>query len=145
MIDADGSEFKSNLGANAILSVSLAVAKAGARAMKIPLHQYFNDMYENISGNETDQVLPTPMLNILNGGEHADNNIDLQEFMIIPCASSFSESIRWASEIYWKLKDLLKAQNLSTAVGDEGGFLLQILNQTNKHSNLSKTQYIKMI
>ena len=90
--------------------------------MKIPLHQYFNDMYENISGNETDQVLPTPMLNILNGGEHADNNIDLQEFMIIPCASSFSESIRWASEIYWKLKDLLKAQNLSTAVGDEGGF-----------------------
>ena len=122
MIDADGSEFKSNLGANAILSVSLAVAKAGARAMKIPLHQYFNDMYENISGNETDQVLPTPMLNILNGGEHADNNIDLQEFMIIPCASSFSESIRWASEIYWKLKDLLKAQNLSTAVGDEGGF-----------------------
>ena len=76
MIDADGSEFKSNLGANAILSVSLAVAKAGARAMKIPLHQYFNDMYENISGNEIDQVLPTPMLNILNGGEHADNNID---------------------------------------------------------------------
>ena len=122
MIDADGSEFKSNLGANAILSVSLAVAKAGARAMKIPLHQYFKDMYENISGNETDQVLPTPMLNILNGGEHADNNIDLQEFMIIPCASSFSESIRWASEIYWKLKDSLKAQNLSTAVGDEGGF-----------------------
>ena len=115
LIDADGTENKSNLGANAILPVSMAVAKASAKALGLPLYQY-------LGGIRTDNM-PVPMMNILNGGRHADNTVDLQEFMIMPVgASCFSEGIRMCVEIYQSLKILLKKKNLSTAVGDEGGF-----------------------
>ena len=119
MIALDGSDVKSNLGANAILGVSLAVLGAGANVTGVPLYQYVNQVFNNIMkyGNTM------PMLNILNGGEHADNNIDIQEFMIAPVgAPSFSEALRYGCEIFHSLKNLLKDQNLSTGVGDEGGF-----------------------
>ena len=123
LIALDGTEDKSNLGANAILAVSLAICRVAAKDVDISLHSYFKDIFINITGNTVDQSLPMPMLNILNGGQHADNNIDIQEFMIIPKgASSFKEAMRWSSEIYWNLKTILKDRNLSTSVGDEGGF-----------------------
>ena len=113
MLDLDGTENKSNLGANSILAVSLAAAKAAAIANKQPL-------YSQISDGVT---LPVPMMNIINGGEHADNNIDIQEFMILPVgAPSFAEALRYGTEIFHALKDVLKSKGLSTAVGDEGGF-----------------------
>ena len=115
MIALDGSENKSRLGANAILGVSIAAAKAVSNFKKVPLYQYL--------GGRTASILPVPMMNILNGGAHADNNVDLQEFMIMPKkASSFSEGLRMGSEIFHSLKKLLKDKGLSTAVGDEGGF-----------------------
>ena len=115
MIELDGTENKKNLGANAILGVSLAVAKAAAASLKIPLYRY-------IGGCDA-RVLPVPMLNVLNGGKHADNNVDLQEFMIMPVgASSFGEALRWAGETFHQLKKVLKKRGYSTAVGDEGGF-----------------------
>ncbi len=115
MIALDGTENKSRLGANAILAVSLAVAKAAAKAYRLPLYRYL--------GGINAVTLPKPMMNILNGGAHAGNNIDIQEFMIIPaCAQSFSEGLRICSEIYHTLKEILKKDGLSTAVGDEGGF-----------------------
>ena len=123
LIELDGTDDKSNLGANALLAVSLAVSHAAAKDKKIPLHSHFSDIYRDITGDVTSSNLPMPMLNILNGGEHADNNIDIQEFMIIPKgASTFKEAMRWSSEIYWNLKSILKDNNLSTSVGDEGGF-----------------------
>ena len=119
----DGSSDKSNLGANAILSVSIASAKASSKSENLDLHNYFNILLGNKMGKTIDQVIPIPMLNILNGGEHADNNIDIQEFMIIPKgAVNFSQAMQWSSEIYWNLKSILKEKGLSTAVGDEGGF-----------------------
>ena len=115
LIKLDGTPNKSRLGANAILAVSLAVAKANAKSLKLPLYRYLG----GIVGNE----LPRPMMNILNGGAHATNNIDIQEFMIIPSKpSSFSEGLRKCSEIYHTLGGILKAKGMSTGVGDEGGF-----------------------
>ena len=115
MIKLDGTENKSRLGANAILGVSMAAAKAVANFKKMPLYKYL--------GGEKANILPVPMMNIMNGGAHADNNVDLQEFMIMPKgAKSFSEGLRMGSEIFQNLKKILKSKNLSTAVGDEGGF-----------------------
>jgi len=115
MIELDGTENKSRLGANAILGVSLACAKAASEAVELPLYQYI--------GGPNAKMLPVPCLNILNGGKHADNNVDLQEFMIIPVgAPYFREAMRYAVETYHNLKAILKAKNLSTALGDEGGF-----------------------
>ena len=115
MIALDGTKNKSKLGANAILAVSLAVAKAAANALNIPLYRYL--------GGIMAKTLPVPMMNILNGGAHAANNMDIQEFMIVPIgAANFSEALRWGTEIYHVLGDLLKGRGLATAVGDEGGF-----------------------
>ena len=115
MIDVDGTENKSNLGANAILGVSLAVAKAAAETVRQPLYRYI--------GGANVGVLPVPMMNILNGGSHADNKIDIQEFMVMPVgASSFSEGLRMGTEIFHSLKEVLRAEGHSTNVGDEGGF-----------------------
>lgn len=123
LVNLDGTSDKSSLGANAILAVSLAVSHVAAKNKKIPLHTHFADIYKDITGHQVSPNLPMPMLNILNGGEHADNNIDIQEFMIIPKrASDMKEAMRWSSEIYWNLKSILKSEKLSTAVGDEGGF-----------------------
>ncbi len=122
MIDADGTENKSNLGANAILAVSLACAKAAASAYSMPLYRYL--------GGINAELLPRPMMNILNGGAHAANNIDIQEFMIMPVsAESFSEGLRQCSEVYHTLGKLLKKYNM-TGVGDEGGFAPDIENDT---------------
>ncbi|SFD38481.1 enolase [Cupriavidus sp. OV038] len=116
LIRLDGTPEKSRLGANALLAVSLATAKAAAASAGVPL-------YRTIGGQRRDARLPLPMMNIINGGAHADNSVDMQEFMILPVgAPSFSESLRWGAEIFHTLKAVLKAQGLSTAVGDEGGF-----------------------
>ena len=123
IIKIDGTSDKSNIGANAILAVSLAVSHVAAKDKGIDLYTHFSDIYQEITNSSVKSNLPMPMLNILNGGEHADNNIDIQEFMIIPKgAKSFKEAMIWSSEIYWNLKSILKKQKLSTAVGDEGGF-----------------------
>ena len=123
MIALDGTETKSKLGANAILGVSLGALGAGAKALELPLYQYINQVFYDINGSKLDMQLPTPMLNIINGGGHADNNLDIQEFMIMPIgAESFYQGMQWATEIYAGLKKLLQDQNLSTGVGDEGGF-----------------------
>jgi enolase len=115
MVDLDGTKNKAKLGANAILGVSLAVAKAAASDLNLPLYQYV--------GGTNAKKLPLPMMNVLNGGSHADNNIDIQEFMIIPVgADSFKDCLRMGTEIFHHLKSVLKNNNCSTAVGDEGGF-----------------------
>jgi enolase len=115
MIDRDGSPNKKNLGANAILAVSLANAKAVAAELQIPLYRYLGGPLAN--------VLPVPMMNVLNGGSHADNNVDFQEFMIMPVgADSFSEALRWGAEIFASLSKVLKEKNLLSGVGDEGGY-----------------------
>lgn len=115
MIELDGSKSKGNLGANAILGVSLAVAKAAAGSLGLPLYQYI--------GGVNAKTLPAPMMNIINGGSHADNNVDLQEFMIMPLgAESFSQAIQMCSQTYHVLKGILKNKGLATGVGDEGGF-----------------------
>jgi enolase len=115
MIDLDGTKNKAKLGANAILGVSLAVAKAGAESADLSLFKY-------IGGNNA-HILPVPMMNILNGGAHADTNVDIQEFMIAPIgADTFKESLRWGAEIYHSLKSVLKKRGLATSIGDEGGF-----------------------
>lgn len=115
MISLDGTENKSNLGANATLGVSMALADAAAKACGQPLYRYL--------GGASARLLPVPMMNILNGGAHADNNVDIQEFMILPVgAPNFAECIRWGAEVYHALKGVLKAKKLSTGVGDEGGF-----------------------
>lgn len=115
LIDLDGTPNKSRLGANAILGVSMAIAKAAANSKKMPLYTYI--------GGSKACVLPIPMMNILNGGSHADNNVDLQEFMVMPIgADSFREALRWGAEVFHNLKKILHDKKLSTAVGDEGGF-----------------------
>ncbi len=115
MLDLDGTEYKSKLGANAILGVSLAVAKAAAEEAGLPLYQYI--------GGCNAKELPLPMMNIINGGAHADNNVDIQEFMIMPVgADSFAEALRMGAEIFHALKGVLKGKGYNTAVGDEGGF-----------------------
>ena len=123
LIELDGTTTKSELGANSILAVSIAVMKLAAKTKHIELFQYVNDLFNINFSSEIQMSLPVPMLNIINGGEHANNNIDIQEFMIVPNgAESFSESIRWSVEIYQALKTNLKALNYPTTVGDEGGF-----------------------
>lgn len=115
MIKADGTKDKSNLGANAILAVSIASARAVSNALDIPLYRFL--------GGSQGNVLPVPMMNILNGGAHAGNTVDVQEFMIMPVgASSFKEALRWCAEVFHALQGILKSMGLSTAVGDEGGF-----------------------
>ena len=119
MIDTDGTDNKGTLGANAILAVSLAAAKAVAIEKGIPLYQHIAD----INGTPGQYTMPVPMMNIINGGEHADNNVDIQEFMVQPVgASSFAEALRTGAEIFHSLKNVLKSKGLNTAVGDEGGF-----------------------
>lgn len=118
MLDADGTENKSRFGANAILAASLATARAAAQSSKTPLYQHI----ANLAGNDH-LVMPVPMMNILNGGEHADNNVDIQEFMIQPVtATSFAEALRIGAEVFHHLKKVLQSRGLATAVGDEGGF-----------------------
>jgi enolase len=115
MIELDGTENKGRLGANAILAVSMAAARAAAKSFKLPLYRYLGGAGAN--------TLPTPMMNILNGGAHADNNVDFQEFMVMPVgAESFSEALRWGVEVFHTLKGVLKKRGYNTAVGDEGGF-----------------------
>jgi len=118
MLDADGTDNKSKYGANAILAVSLANARAAAQSTKTPLYQHI----ANLAGT-TQLTMPVPMMNILNGGEHADNNVDIQEFMIQPVsATSFAEALRVGAEIFHNLKKVLAARGMATSVGDEGGF-----------------------
>jgi len=115
MLAIDGTENKSRLGANAILAVSMAAARASANALKIPLYRYL--------GGVNACLLPTPMMNILNGGSHADSNVDFQEFMVMPVgAETFSDALRWGTEVFHTLKGVLKKKGYNTAVGDEGGF-----------------------
>ena len=119
MLDLDGTENKAKLGANAILAVSLALAKAAAQAKGLALYEYLAEL----DGSPGRYSMPVPMMNIINGGEHADNNVDIQEFMILPVgAANFSEAIRCGAEIFHTLKAILASRGLSTAVGDEGGF-----------------------
>ena len=119
MLDADGTENKAKLGANAILAVSLAAAKASAIDKKIPLYQHIADL----NGTPGQYSMPVPMMNIVNGGEHADNNVDIQEFMVQPVAApNFREALRIGAEVFHSLKKVLASRGLSTAVGDEGGF-----------------------
>src|SRR6202048_5108572 len=115
LIELDGTPNKSNLGANAILAVSLATARAAANHEKLPLYRYL--------GGASASVLPVPMMNIINGGAHADNNVDFQEFMVMPVgAERFGDALRWGVEVFHHLKGVLKKKGYSTAVGDEGGF-----------------------
>src|SRR5581483_9169575 len=115
MVELDGTENKSRLGANALLAVSMAAARAAASAHQLPLYRYLGGLGANL--------LPVPMMNILNGGAHADNNVDFQEFMAMPVgATSFSEALRWGVEVFHTLKGVLKKRGYNTAVGDEGGF-----------------------
>jgi enolase len=115
MLELDGTDNKGRLGANAILAVSMAAARAAANALQLPLYRYLG----GVNGN----VLPVPMMNIINGGAHADNNVDFQEFMAMPVgAHSFSEALRWGAEVFHTLKSVLKKRGYNTAVGDEGGF-----------------------
>ena len=119
MCDADGTDEKKRLGANAILSVSVACARAAANSLGVPLYRYL--------GGSNCHIMPVPMMNILNGGAHADNNVDIQEFMIMPIgAASVSDAVRMGSEVFHSLKGILKAKGLSTSVGDEGGFAPQL-------------------
>ncbi|MBM6689251.1 phosphopyruvate hydratase [Collinsella tanakaei] len=121
LIEADGTSNKGNLGANAILGVSLAVARAAAQSTGLELYQYL--------GGVNGHLLPTPMMNILNGGVHADNNVDFQEFMVMPVgAPTFTEGLRWCAEVYHTLKSVLKESGHSTGVGDEGGFAPDLAN-----------------
>jgi len=123
MIELDGTPNKGRLGANAILAVSMAAARASAQSLKLPLYRYLGGVCAN--------VLPLPMMNILNGGAHADNNVDFQEFMAMPVgASSFAEALRWGAEVFHTLKGVLKKRGYNTAVGDEGGFAPSLKSNT---------------
>ncbi|MBP5429326.1 MAG: phosphopyruvate hydratase [Elusimicrobiaceae bacterium] len=133
MLAADGTENKSHLGANATLAVSMAVLRAGSISAKIPLYQHLRHVY---ALPDSTYILPTPMLNIINGGKHADSGLDIQEFMIVPAQKpSFKEALRAASETYHSLRNLLKEQGQVIAVGDEGGFAPKIA----KHEDVLKT------
>lgn len=119
MIDLDGTESKENLGANAILSASLAIARAAAKSESKPLYEYIRETFDlNTSGFD----FPTPTMNVINGGEHADNNLTIQEFMVVPILGNFKQKVRAGAEIFQTLKKILKEKGLPTAVGDEGGF-----------------------
>ncbi len=133
MIALDGTENKSKLGANAMLAVSMAVLRAGAQSAGVELYEHLRNCY----GLKSKQyILPTPMLNIINGGKHADSGLDVQEFMIVPAkAKTFAQAMQWAAETYHVLKDLLKAQGQVIAVGDEGGFAPKIA----RHEDVLKT------
>ena len=123
MITLDGTDNKGRLGANAILAVSMAAARASANALRIPLYRYL--------GGVNASVLPTPMMNILNGGAHADNNVDFQEFMVMPVgAERFADALRWGAEVFHTLKGVLKKKGYNTAVGDEGGFAPSLKSNT---------------
>lgn len=123
MISSDNTKDKSSFGANAILAVSIACAKAAAKSLNIPLYKFIGGVFGN--------TLPVPMMNILNGGAHAGNNVDIQEFMIMPIgAKKFSEGLRWCTEVFHKLASILKEKGLSTAVGDEGGFAPDLSSDT---------------
>lgn len=129
MLKEDGTKDKSRLGANAILAVSIACTRAAAESMKMPLHRFLG----GVSGNR----LPVPMMNILNGGAHASNNIDVQEFMIVPVgAESFKEAVRWCAEVFHTLAGLLKSKGLATSVGDEGGFAPDLKNDEDAIENI---------
>lgn len=142
MRETDGTENLSHLGANAVLGVSLACARAGAIASQTPLYRYIRETYEL---GFSDYVLPRPMVNILNGGRHADNGLDIQEYMIIPKGKSFGERIRIAAEIMQSLAGVLRSQKLSTLVGDEGGFAPRMTSNTDplKHivMGIERTDY----
>src|SRR5690625_2745775 len=115
LLELDGTDNKSRLGANATLGVSLAVARAAAESAELPLHRYL--------GGPNGHVMPVPLMNILNGGSHADSNVDIQEFMIAPIgASTFRQSLQWGAEVYHALKKVIKDRGLSTGLGDDGGF-----------------------
>lgn len=123
MIELDGTQNKARLGANAILGVSMAIARAAAQELKLPLYRYL--------GGVDATILPVPMMNVLNGGKHADNNVDFQEYMIVPLgAKSFSEALQWATETFHALKSVLHQKGYSTAVGDEGGFAPNLKSNT---------------
>ena len=123
LIDLDGSKNKEKLGANSILSISLACTRASANSLNISLYEYINILFNSFTSKKTGFSIPRPMLNILNGGAHANNNIDIQEFMVIPSNKfSYKDGLRKATEVYMYLKDNLAKKNLSTTVGDEGGF-----------------------
>ncbi len=143
MIKLDGTKNKSRLGANAILSVSLACARAGAKNAKMPLYKYLRQVYKI---KEKTFILPQPIMNILNGGAHADSGLSIQEFMIIPQAKNISEKIRIGAEIFHNLKNILKKQNYATSVGDEGGFAPRLKNNEEALkmilSAISKSGYI---
>ncbi|WP_028263976.1 phosphopyruvate hydratase [Atopobium fossor] len=131
LIAADGTDNKGNFGANAILGCSLAVARAAAQSAGLPLYAYL--------GGANGHTLPIPMMNVLNGGVHADNNVDFQEFMIMPVgAPNFREALRWCAEVYHTLKDVLKESGLSTGVGDEGGFAPNLANNAEPFEYLMK-------
>lgn len=133
MIAMDGTENKSNLGANATLAVSMAVLRAGCHSAKLPLYQHIRNVYEL---KDEEYLMPAPMLNIINGGKHADSGLDVQEFMIVPTApKTFAEALREASETYHSLRNVLKAEGMVIAVGDEGGFAPKIA----KHEDVLKT------
>ena len=133
MIALDGTENKSHLGANAMLAVSMAVLRAGCHSAKLPLYQHIRNVY---GLHEDTYVIPAPMLNIVNGGKHADSGLDVQEFMIVPTApTTFAEALREASETYHALRSLLKSEGMVIAVGDEGGFAPKI----SKHEDVLKT------
>jgi enolase len=123
LLALDGTAFKSHLGANALLGVSMAALHAGAAEKGVPLYEYVGALRHALAGGGPAALLPAPMMNILNGGAHADSSVDFQEFMVMPLgASSFSEGLRWGTEIFHALRSILKAKGLSTGVGDEGGF-----------------------
>jgi len=129
LIKSDGTEDKSEYGANAILAISLAVSHSASVSNGSNLHEHFAHLYSKFHGKDIDQSIPMPMLNILNGGEHANNNIDIQEFMIIPSgASSFSQAMQWSTEVYMNLKKIIEKFGHSSAVGDEGGFAPNLKN-----------------
>lgn len=123
LIALDGTEYKSRLGANALLGVSMAALRAGAAEKQVPLYEYIGALRHAMVGGGPADLLPAPMMNILNGGAHADSSVDFQEFMVMPLgAPSFSEGLRWGTEIFHTLRGILKGRGLSTGVGDEGGF-----------------------
>ncbi len=123
LLALDGTDFKSRLGANALLGVSMAALHAGAAEKEVPLYEYVGALRHALAGGGHATLLPAPMMNILNGGAHADSSVDFQEFMVMPLgAPSFSEGLRWGTEIFHALRSILKKQGLSTGVGDEGGF-----------------------
>lgn len=133
MIAMDGTENKSNLGANATLAVSMATLRAGCHAAKLPLYRHIRNVYEL---KDEEYLMPAPMLNIINGGKHADSGLDVQEFMIVPTApKTFAEALREASETYHSLRNVLKTEGMVIAVGDEGGFAPKIA----KHEDVLKT------